>query len=126
MEYEDDDVLDALQQTGNESMGTFNSQAGGKTSIILLNKIYKKISMNTVIKLLIRIKKLYEAMYEVRKILQLIMKQEEMFNEEVGILYTCVHKYEKDLTLTLSDQDESVFLRGIQVLQKVSRRIVQF
>ena len=80
--------------------------------------------MHTVIKLLIRSKKLYQAMYEVRKILQLVIKQVEMFDEGSGILYTCVTKYEKEPNLSLTDQDESAFLRGIQVLQKVSRRIV--
>ena len=64
-------------------------------------------------------------MYEVRKILVLILKQDDMMKKS-GPIYLVIKKYENDTSLPLSDSDESLLLRSIQFLQRISRRIAQF
>lgn len=44
-------------------------------------KGYEKIEINTVIKLLIRCRMLYQALHEIKLILQLVIKQEEIFKD---------------------------------------------
>ena len=56
---------------------------------------------------------MYEAMYEIRRILVLIMKLEAMFDLEDSAMYACVSKYENDAELELEKADESVIVKGI-------------
>jgi len=58
-------------------------------SEISLERIFelcKDINRENVIKLLLRIKKLYEARVEIKKILSLIIEKTDLFEEEGGIL----------------------------------------
>ena len=68
------------------------------------------------IKLLLRCRILYQAMHEVMKILQLIIKQEDIFAEPKGPLFALMHKYQTLPNLELSTQDESAVINGFQVL----------
>lgn len=56
-------------------------------------KGYGKANSNTVIKVLLRCKKLYQAMTEIKKILQLVLKETELFSGPNGTLYKCIKKY---------------------------------
>jgi hypothetical protein len=79
--------------------------------------------MSTVMKLLFRCKKLYQAMAEIRKILQLILKQEQLFEEPTGIIYKSLAQYEQRESPTISQKDEYAVMKAITLLQKISRRI---
>ena len=57
-----------------------------KTSLILMNDSYKKASISTIIKLLLRCNKLYEAISEIKKILMMIVKQTEMYFDKDGAI----------------------------------------
>ena len=118
----EEDIADQLEKQNPSSP----KSAEKRTSIILRKHLYQRVTINTVIMLLLRSKKLYQAMYEVRKILVLVLKHDEMFNREDGPIYACIQKYEKQPGLPITDQDESVMLRSIQFLQRISRRIAQF
>lgn len=66
----EDDVIDQLQiekeQTSNPLQPICKGQ---RTSIILLNNIYSRVNVDNIIKLLLRCKRLYGAMWQVRKII---------------------------------------------------------
>lgn len=79
-----------------------------RTSIILLNNIYQKVNISTVIKLLLRCKKLYQAMSEVKKILQNILTQDEVYFSEDGDVQRVLSLYEKTPGLQLSEEDDQV------------------
>lgn len=53
-----------------------------KESIILRNENYQETTIESLIKLLIRIKQLYDAIQELIKILSIIVKMQSMFPEE--------------------------------------------
>lgn len=65
---EDHDAIDQVQADKE------NPAAGPANSIILMHQVYKKVTINSVIKLLLRCKKLYGCLYEVKKLLKLIAK----------------------------------------------------
>ena len=65
-------------------------------------------------------------MYEVRKILVLIIKQDDMMKNKTGPIYLVIKKYETQSDLPLSEKDEQLLFRSIQFLQRISRRIAQF
>lgn len=69
---------------------------------ILLTKTYAQSDINSVIKLLIRCRKLYQALHEIKLILQLVIKQEEIFDD---LLPTC-----------LKSINEPAILSGLAVL----------
>ena len=75
------------------------------TSIVLLHNVYKQVNINTVIMLLLRCKKLYQAMYEVKKVIETVFKQEELFAPS-GQLYTAVANYESFPAKMLTEKDE--------------------
>ena len=77
-----------------------------------VKKNYRELDLNTVIKLLIRCRKLYQGMYELKHILQLMIKQELIFEE---LLPRCEQ-----------NMNEKAIFNGLLVLQKVSRRISTF
>ena len=110
-----EDVVDQLRLGEQQSSATSPLNAA-TASLILLKNMYKRININNVLKLLIRSKKMYEAMYEIRRILVLIMKLEAMFDLEDSAMYGCVVKYEDDAELELDKADESVIVKGIQCL----------
>jgi len=80
--------------------------------------------VTTVIKLLLRCRKLYDALYDLKKVLQLVVKQEDMFDADLGLIYKSIAKY--DGQKKLQGNDEAAVVRGLNVLVKVSRKISQF
>lgn len=92
---------------------------------MLLHTAYREVSIETSIKLMLRIRKLYQALYEVKKILQLVIKQEDLFSEG-GLIFSCLEKYKQSPEQQMTVQDESIIMRGFQVLRQVSRRISHF
>ena len=107
-----EDMVDQLQLEKQQSSATSPLNAT-TASLILLKNMYKRVNINNVLKLLIRSKKMYEAMHEIRRILVLIMKLEAMFDLEDSAMYACVVKYEDDGELELEKADESVIVKGI-------------
>ena len=99
-----------LEKQQSSATSPLNATTG---SLILLKNMYKRVNIGNVLKLLIRSKKMYEAMYEIRRILVLIMKLEAMFDLEDSAMYACVSKYENDAELELEKADESVIVKGI-------------
>jgi hypothetical protein len=74
--------------------------------VVLRKNLYKRVTVNTVIMLLLRSKKLYQAMYEVRKILVLVIKQDDMMKAKTGPIYLAIKKYESESDMTLTEKDE--------------------
>ena len=72
----------------------------------MLNNIYQKVNISTVIKLLLRCKKLYQAMSEIKKILQNILTQDEVYFVEDGEVQNVLNLYEKTPGLELKDEDD--------------------
>ena len=81
--------------------------------------------MSSVIKLFLRIKKLYEAMWELRKCIHVVVKQDNLFDSG-GVIYQTMNKYLDDPSKVLEPEDEKVVVKGCQVLQKVSRKLASF
>lgn len=102
-----------------------DSPRTSKGTKILLHDAYKHITHESAIKLMLRIRKLYQALSELKKIIQLIIKQEDIFQRD-GLIYTCVKKYQTNMDQEMTVQDESIIMRGFQVLKQLSRRISHF
>jgi len=77
-----------------------------RTSIIFLNSAYQKVNISTVIKLLLRCKKLYAAMGEIKKILQNILQQDEAYFSKGGSVQKVLVKYETKPGLSLKEEDD--------------------
>ena len=71
-----------------------------------------------------RCKKLYQAFSEIKKIVVLILKQEEIFNPDKGIIFAIIDNYNQ--TNELSNQNKNALIKSIKVLIKLSRLISQF
>jgi len=78
---------------------------------VLWSSVYKEVNLTTVIKLLLRCKKLYQAFFEIKKLIQLVIKQEDVFSP-TGLIYSCMNKYAFVKNIELTDQDEAVLMRG--------------
>lgn len=121
-----EEIMAAVQEALlNSSMVTREAAVGG-SSIVLAHEDYKKVGVDTVIKLLLRCKKLYLCLQDVKKLLQLIVKQEELFKQQ-GLIYCCLQQYDsEDASVPLADKDDAILKRGLQSLMQVSRRITYF
>lgn len=95
------------------------------TSIVLLHNAYKQVNVDTVIMLLLRCKKLYQAMYEIKKVIETILKQEEAF-APAGPLDTVVSTFESFPARKLSEKDEQMLVKGLQILRQASRKVASF
>lgn len=102
-----------------------------------LKKSFEKMRIdvdhNNVIKLLTRVKTLYQTLNEIVQILELIVQQREMFTSPDSLLHQMMIDYlENDtrpnnLQRKSSDNTpERVLVKGQQVLQRLSRRISHF
>ena len=98
-------------QTPN-TIGLLSPNSRARTNFIFENDEYRNSNIDTVIKLLLRCRILYQAMHEVMKILQLIIKQEGIFEKPTGPLFALLNKYENLPNLKLSLQDESAVIKG--------------
>ena len=92
---------------------------------ILLNEAYKHINHESAVKLMLRIVKLYTALTELKKILQFTIKQEDIFTDD-GLVYGCLNKYNGTPNPQISPPDQSVIMRGFQVLKQLARHISHF
>ena len=110
------------QQEMDEESGLLpNSIGDGIYSLLTRNQLssrkYKKVNNNVVIKLLLRCKQIYEALNEIKKILQLILRQEELFDEQDGDVILCIQKYETVTFSQVSESDQRSMIKTLQLLQ---------
>lgn len=96
-------------------------------------KLKVDVDQNNVIKLLLRVRGLYQTLQEIIQILELIVQQREMFTSPESLLHQMVVdylKYDKkptDLQKKSGDSTpEKVIVKGQQVLLRLSRRISHF
>jgi hypothetical protein len=88
--------------------------------------MYRKVNISTVIKLLLRSKKLYQAMGEVKKILQNILTQDEAYFAKDGPVETVLSRYERQPGLVLKEEDDRAVQKCQQGILRLSRRISVF
>lgn len=88
------------------------SNSNKKISVILLNESYRALNSNNVVKLMLRCVKLYQALHDVKQILLIILKSEDMYYEQQnGILKTIVEKYESQPGSRLTEEDEASVIK---------------
>ena len=75
-----------------------------RSSILVHNKSYEEVTNENAIRLMLRCSKLYQALTEIRKILETILKVEEMYSSQ-GVL-AIVEKYDQDDNMDMQDPDE--------------------
>lgn len=110
-----EDIIDMLE-ADKKGFGSTTSPHSHGRSIVLLHTVYSHISIETCIKLMLRVRKLYQSLFEVKKILQLVIKQEDIFKDN-GLIQSCIIKYRESENEAMTVQDESVIMRGFQVLR---------
>ena len=109
------------------SSGQMDLQSSMKKGV-LANKNYQKADSNTVIKVLLRCKLLYSAMEELKKLLALVIKQQDLFIQPDGPVYKHMNKYinQPNFIGQVSPNDKQTTIKSIQVLLKISRKIAHF
>ena len=105
-------LLDDLDSPDKRSTNKDNLPGSLKqVSTILLNQQYMDQGVNTVIKLLVRCRRLHQALFDMRKILQLVIKQYEMFHPQTG-------KYlQIQAGSALNAETENEVIKSIKTLQ---------
>lgn len=69
---------------------------------------------------------LYQLLAEVKKVLTLILKQEELFDPESGLIYPLIKSYKDQSDKIFRYRDFCVLGKGLKVLKKVSFQIHRF
>lgn len=87
---------------------------------------YKIKSLESLIKMLLRCKKLYDAIQDVMKLLAQVHKMNSVFEED-SIIKSCLHKYEAlEVQEKLNSDEEQACHKAMQLLKTLSRRISLF
>lgn len=87
-----------------------------RTSIILKDQTYKKPNRDNAIKLLLRSRNLYQAVHDIRKLLEMMLLGDDMYFSKGGMLQSIIEKYEEDEELELTEKDENSVIRFLKVL----------
>lgn len=75
---------------------------------------------------MLRCIKLWTALDDIKKILEIILKSEDMYYANDGILKYVIDKYESQPGLSLSSSDETLVVKLLQFFKRLSRRITVF
>lgn len=83
------------------------------------------LGLEHIIDLFLQCKHLYSIYGEVKKTLMLILRQEEIFNKDSGVIQMIMKKQSQieDQGSKLTEKDEHVIIKSLLVLQKLSRKL---
>ena len=124
LEVDESGHVDEGEAKAADIMAKFLStyKSNGQAPLILKHESYHVASVECIIKLLLRVRKMYGAVQEVIKLLSQIQKQREVF-EPNGSLVALINS---DCLFGMSPEEEQHLISGLTVLQTLSRKIALF